>query len=100
MAYRSAAEKSLGLTRLSAYGSGKEPVTATNRGVSRSMNSRAMRSPRAVRKRGDHALAGVDRHVTEAGSPLGFIRTGLGVDLNDDRNSRKLFDGRFDVLLE
>ena len=35
---------------LECVGSGKVPVTATNRGVSRSMNSRAIRSPRAVRK--------------------------------------------------
>ncbi len=49
IAARIAAANRSGLTRFRAYGSGKVPVTETNRGVSRSMNSRAIRSPRAVR---------------------------------------------------
>ena len=51
------------------------------------MNSRAIRSPRAVRKRGDHSLAGVDRHVAEAGLALAIrLVVRLGVDLDHDRD--------------
>ena len=47
---------------------------------------------------GNHALARVDGHVTEPG--LVVLFAGVGVDLNDDGNLRKLFYGRFDIILK
>ena len=67
IAGKSGRRKPLGRHRLQGVGSGKMPVIASNRGVSMSMNSRAIRSPMAVRRRRDHSLARVDRHVAEAG---------------------------------
>src|ERR1017187_2298200 len=47
---------------------------------------------------GDHTLARINGHVTEAGFIVRLA--GIGVDLNDDGNLWKLFDGCFNVVLE
>ena len=76
-------------------------MTDTNRGVSRSMNSRAIRSPRAVRKRGDHPLAGVDRHIAEARlAPRHRSSSVSASTWTTTEIAGKLLDGRLDVVLE